>query len=59
MSVKHKGELLDTRSVGLSGGGRKMLFGLSMSDDIKKKYRDEELTESMRLLKLSKKEFVD
>lgn len=54
MSVKKpKKNILDTTSEVPSG--QRMIYGNDMPDDIKKRYKDEELTESARLEKQSKK----
>lgn len=45
--------MLDTTSEVPSGA--QMIYGNDMPDDIKKRYKDDELTESARLEKMAKK----
>jgi hypothetical protein len=53
MTVKNKRkDLLDTTTKVPSG---EMLYGLENPDDIKKRYKEHELTESMKILLREKK----
>jgi hypothetical protein len=53
MSVKKpKKKMLGTKNEVPSGA--QMIYDIEVSDEIKKRFKDEELTESMRLLKRSK-----
>jgi len=46
MITKKKGKLLNTKTPGLSAG-QQMLYDKEVSDEIKKRYKDDELTEMM------------
>lgn len=52
MGVKRKGNLLDVGTVIPSGS--EMIFDKSYPNEIKERYRDNELTESSKLLKKKK-----